>query len=154
METNEQFIKIKAHIERLIQPAAAYYGLTPTQVCVLNIIRKSGSTTVSDIFKALEFNQGNMSSLCKKLEADGFIKKTKAVEDERKCYLSLTEKAHEALSGVDTIFSCSEDDCWLSKEEFERAGEAFEVLNATAKKINERLTAFLAEKDEGSDTNA
>ena len=76
LETHEEFIRIRSGIERLMLPVIQDYGLTPTQVAVLNLIRKTDTPTVSKLFKILDFNQGNMSSLCKRLEADGFIKKT------------------------------------------------------------------------------
>ena len=148
METHEEFIRIRSGIERLMLPAAQSYGLTPTQVAVLNLIRKTEKATVSSLFKALDFNQGNMSSMCKKLEADGFIYKTKSTDDERKCYLSLTEKAEEALEGIDRVFTFSDEECWLSEEEFLRAEEAIMTLRAAAHKINDMLFETIAERND------
>lgn len=143
METHEEFIRIRSGIERLMLPAAQKYGLTPTQVAVLNLIRKTEKATVSTLFRALDFNQGNMSSLCKRLEADGFIEKTKSDEDERKTYLSLTSKGADALCGIDEVFCFSEDECWLTKEEFCEAEAAFVTLRNAARKINTMLACTL-----------
>ncbi len=147
METHEEFIRIRSGIERLMLPAAQSYGLTPTQVAVLNLIRKTEKATVSSLFKALDFNQGNMSSLCKKLEADGFISKTKSTDDERKCYLSLTDKAIEALEGIDRVFTFSDEECWLSEEEFTEAEESIATLRAVAHKINDMLADTISERN-------
>ena len=95
-ETQEEFIRIRSGIERLVSPVTQQYGLTTTQVAVLNLIRKSENATVSSLFRALDFNQGNMSSLCKKLEADGFIEKIKCHDDERKTYQGIESRTGES----------------------------------------------------------
>lgn len=139
-EANEEFIRLRAAIDRLMLPIAQQYGLTPTQVTVLNLIRKVEHPTVSKLFRTLNFNQGNMSSLCKRLEEEGFITRTKCAEDERKSYLCLTEKALEVLSHIDGLFTFTEDESWLSKEEFIAAQNALITLKETAKKINDLLS--------------
>ena len=146
-ETNEEFIRIRSGIERLIMPITQEYGLTPTQVAVLNLIRKTENATVSSLFRALDFNQGNMSSMCKKLEADGFIEKTKCPDDERKTFLSLTDKSLEALDGLDKFFSFDEGESWLTADEFHEAELAVIVLRNAARKINEKLNESLTEKN-------
>ena len=146
-ETNEEFIRIRSGIERLIMPITQEYGLTPTQVAVLNLIRKTENATVSSLFRALDFNQGNMSSMCKKLEADGFIEKTKCPDDERKTFLSLTDKSLEALDGLDKFFSFDEGESWLTADEFHEAELAVIVLRNAARKINEKLGESLNERN-------
>ena len=148
LETHEEFIRIRSGIERLMLPVIQDYGLTPTQVAVLNLIRKTDTPTVSKLFKILDFNQGNMSSLCKRLEADGFIKKTKCKNDERKSYLSLSEKGEAALLGIDSFLEFSDEESWLSHEEFEKCKEAVSVLRDAARIINERLAESVSEKTE------
>lgn len=149
LETQEEFIRIRCGVERLLLPVVQSYGLTTTQVTVLNLIKKHERITVSQLFKTLDFNQGNMSSICKKLEADGFIVKKKCQKDERKSYLALTEKALNALDGIDKFFTVDEDECWISEEELAEAEEAISVLRRAAKKINEKLAAATNEKSEG-----
>ena len=146
-ETNEEFIRVRSGIERLIMPITQEYGLTPTQVAVLNLIRKTENATVSSLFRALDFNQGNMSSMCKKLEADGFIEKTKCPDDERKTFLSLTEKSTLALEGLDKFFTFDNSESWLTAEEFHEAELAVIVLRNAARRINEKLGEAMTEKN-------
>ena len=146
-ETNEEFIRIRSGIERLITPVTQEYGLTPTQVAVLNLIRKTENATVSSLFRALDFNQGNMSSMCKKLESDGFIEKTKCPDDERKTFLSLTYKSLDALESLDKFFSFDKGESWLTADEFHEAELAVIVLRNAARKINEKLGEALIEKN-------
>lgn len=151
LETHEEFIRIRCGVERLLLPVVQSYGLTTTQVTVLNLIKKNEKTTVSQLFKTLDFNQGNMSSICKKLEADGFIVKKKCEKDERMSHLVLTKKATEALDGIDSFFNVDETDCWLSEKELLEAEEAILVLRRAAKKINEKLASAVNEKNGDSD---
>ncbi len=146
-ETNEEFIRIRSGIERLILPITQKYGLTPTQVAVLNLIKKTENATVSTLFRALDFNQGNMSSMCKKFEADGFIEKTKCPDDERKTYLTLTDKSIEVLNSLDEFFSFNDSEGWLTAEEFHAAEEAVAVLRNAAQLINQKLSEHLAERN-------
>jgi len=148
METHEEFIRLRMGIERLMLPVAQSYGLTTTQIAVLNLIRKLGKATVSTLFKSLDFNQGNMSSLCKKLENDGYIKKEKCHDDERKSYLTLTEKSFSVLESIDRLFSFTEEECWLDPDEYNAAENALSVLKETAKKINALLSASTDERNE------
>ncbi len=147
METHEEYIRIRSGIERLMLPVSQSYGLTPTQVAVLNLIKKTDNATVSKLFRTLDFNQGNMSSMCKKLEADGFIEKTKSTDDERKCFLTLTGKGETALSGIDKAFDFTPETCWLTREEVEEAEAAILILRNTANKINKMLAQHLSERN-------
>ena len=151
METQEEFIRIRSGVERLMLPVTQSYGLTPTQVAVLNLIKKNEKLTVSQLFKTLDFNQGNMSSLCKKLEADGFVTRSKCLSDERKSFLTLTEKAASALDEIDSYFSVPEEECWLTREEYKAAEEAVTVLRSAAKKINVKFAEALSKKNGEND---
>ena len=146
MEAQEEFIRIRAGIERLILPLTQSYGLTPTQASVLNIIRKNERATISDIVKTLDFNQGNMSSMCKKLESDGFIKREKSPDDERKSFLTLTDKGTRAILGIDEFFSVEEGECWITPEDFEEAKAAVEILREASRKVNEKLSGLHTEE--------
>lgn len=136
LEAQEEFIRVKGQLERFLTPLLERVGLTPMQAAVLNLIKKRENMTVTELFRTLDFNQGNMSSLCKKLEAMEYIKKTKLESDVRKTHLSLTEKGEAALSEIRRELSFEPDECWLSREELERAEEALRTLKEIAAKVN------------------
>lgn len=149
VENHLEFVKIRSAIDRLIHPITLKYGITSTQFLVLNLIRKSECATVSTLFRSLDFNQGNMSSMCKKLEADGFIEKTRCADDERKTYLTLTEKGNEALHSLDEFFNGTDNEYWIPEEEFLEAEAALTVLKNTAKKINIKLEEAIRTSQNG-----
>ena len=121
LETLEELIRMKTGIDHLMFPLTQKFSITPMQATALYIIEKNPDATVSSIFKKLDLNQGNVSSMCKKLEADGFLKKNKCPLDERRYYLSLTPKGRAALEGIEQLFSYDEENCWLTKKELEDA---------------------------------
>jgi DNA-binding MarR family transcriptional regulator len=55
--------------------------------------------TVSDLGKRLSLDSGTLTPLLKKLEADGRIKRTRDIEDERKVWIDLTDEGKQL--GID-----------------------------------------------------
>lgn len=148
LETIEELIRMKTGIDHLMFPITQKFSITPMQATALYIIEKNPHATVSSIFKKLDLNQGNVSSMCKKLEADGFILKNKCPRDERRYYLSLTEKGHETLAKIEQFFIYDEKNCWLTKEELDNALNGLAALKHAAIKVSEKLnTINESEKD-------
>lgn len=149
LETMEELIRMKTGIDHLMFPLTQKFSVTPMQATALYIIKKNPHATVSSIFKKLDLNQGNVSSMCKKLEADGFIKKNKCPRDERRHYLSLTEKGCDTLEGIEQLFNYDEDNCWLTKKELENAINGLAALKHAAHKVSEKLNSLNeSEKEE------
>lgn len=145
LETLQDFIKMRTSLDRLMTPVTQAYGLTPMQSAILNLIKQSEKPTISTLFRSFELNQGNMSSMCKKLESDGFIVKTRSQDDERCTYLSLTPKGEETIAAINSVLSYKDDECWLTKEEMKEAENAIAVIRRTLGIINEKF----AEEFEG-----
>jgi len=139
LETLQDFIKMKSSLDRLMTPITQSYGLTPMQSAILNLVKHSEKPTVSTLFRSFELNQGNMSSICKKLEADGFIKKTRSKDDERCTFLSLTEKGEAAIEGINSVFSYTDAECWLTREEMKEAENAIAVIRRTLDTVNQKF---------------
>ena len=100
--------------------------------------------------RSFELNQGNMSSMCKKLESDGFIVKTRSQDDERCTYLSLTPKGEETIAAINSVLSYKDDECCLTKEEMKEAENAIAVIRRTLGIINEKFAEEF-EKDKEKD---
>ena len=99
-EVLAEFLRLKTNLDRVLSPITAEFGLTPVQSVMLHLISRSESATVGSIFRQLDLNQGNVSSVCKKLEGDGYIVRNKSPEDERIYVISLTDKGNDALYGI------------------------------------------------------
>lgn len=75
-------------------------GLAPQQAMLLITISKNQIQTVGDICKVFEIMQANASTMCKKLEKDGFINRTRDSGDERIVKLSITEKGRQSVERI------------------------------------------------------
>ena len=101
MEENEHvsiltmFQTLKAKTARLLDHVVQAEGLTPLQACVLYHLYQQDAA-VGDISDLAVIGQANASSLCKKLEREGFLTRTRQASDRRVVILSLTPKGREA----------------------------------------------------------
>lgn len=100
LETLKSFMQLRTSINQLTQKLSKSQKLSHGAMVILFHVAYLSCPTVGSISKTLRFNQGNVSSLCKKLEEDGFLTRSKAPEDARVVILQLTPKGWEVLRGV------------------------------------------------------
>lgn len=140
LEVVTNFIQTRISFERIMTPITQRFGLTPLSSVTLNLIAHQESPTVSSIFKTLDLNQGNVSSMCKKLENDGFIQRCRCKTDERSVVLIITEKGHAALDGVErTLRAYFEDEQAVSKKDFMKALSGIEALKQIVQNVEKRV---------------
>ncbi len=78
-------------ITGLYTPALQPLGLTYTQYLVLLVLWEEAPLSVSGICGRLRLDSGTVSPLLRKLEANGWITRTRAAEDERVVMIGLTD---------------------------------------------------------------
>lgn len=93
------FQTLKQKVTRLLDPVFQAEGLTPLQARVL-LHLACRDATVGDISDASGMGQANASSLCKKLEREGFLTRSRSCPDRRVVTLSLTPKGREAVDRI------------------------------------------------------
>lgn len=93
METGQ---RLKAKVNRLIEPLAQAEGLTILQGFVLTLLER-GEMTVGALSAQTHMGQANTSTLCKKLAHAGYITRTRSPRDARTVILALTDRGREAL---------------------------------------------------------
>lgn len=96
--------QIATGVDLVFRPIVESFGLTMIQVRILFVIERSSSPTVGTIGELVGLSSGNASAMCKKLEKAGFLRRIRAVEDERYVKLSLTGKGKETLEQIDRLF--------------------------------------------------
>lgn len=88
-------VELNKKIEKVRDQVVKKVGLSKIQALVLiNIYNNNKNNiecSVKHIVEEFEANQGNTSSLLKRMESSGLIEKVKAKDDERKVNLVLTE---------------------------------------------------------------
>jgi DNA-binding MarR family transcriptional regulator len=85
-----------------VKPIVEIHGLTTLQSRVLIAINEFEEPTVGNVSKIIDMSSPNASNLCKKLERDGFIRRTRSSRDERVVVLKLTEKGEKTLHQINT----------------------------------------------------
>lgn len=75
----------------LYRPMLEDLGLTYPQYLVLSLLWEQDGQTVRDLGRALDLDSGTLSPLLKRLEAAGLVQRRRAVDDERRVNIQLTE---------------------------------------------------------------
>jgi DNA-binding MarR family transcriptional regulator len=75
-------------------------GLTYPQYLVLLVLWESGATSVTGLGARVHLDSGTLSPLLRRLEASGFITRSRLATDERSVLVELTQKAGDLRSKV------------------------------------------------------
>ena len=95
---------------RLYRPLLAPLGLTYPQYLVMLVLWEADGVSVGEVGKRLGLDTGTLTPLLKRLEAGGFVTRTRDKSDERRVTIGLTAKGialkSQALSIPEAI-SCA-----------------------------------------------
>ena len=72
------------------RPLLDRIGLTYPQYLVMLVLWERGNTTVTGIGQALQLETGTLSPLLQRLEALGFVRRTRQLDDKRSVLVALT----------------------------------------------------------------
>ncbi len=105
---------LRMRTSRLTDAVTQGSGFTPLQACILLLLAGGApEITIGDIVQQTGIGQANASVLCKKLETDGYLIRTRSEKDRRMVLLTLTEKGQEMaaryLETMDRMFAYLED---------------------------------------------
>ena len=76
------------------RPLLDTIGLTYPQYLVMLVLWERGDTTVTGIGQALQLETGTLSPLLQRLEALGFVRRTRQLDDQRSVLVALTPAGH------------------------------------------------------------
>lgn len=100
------------HLERL--------DLTYTQYLAMLALWQHGQLTVSGLGELMRLDSGTLTPLLKKLEAKGYVVRTRSLEDERRVSVALTEQgaklkqaAAKAQASIQAELDMDEEDAKL-----------------------------------------
>lgn len=123
--------KINEGMNSFLSGMGAPYGLSAMQVRILLEIDPEGTMTVGAIAQEVMAAGANVSTMCKKLEQLGYIKRSRDELDERIVRIGLTELGMRAVKEIDQHF----DEKIMSalgkapKEKYESVMSAIKVLD-------------------------
>ncbi|MBR3264366.1 MAG: MarR family transcriptional regulator, partial [Erysipelotrichaceae bacterium] len=83
------------NVINLYTPHLKPLGLTYTQYIVFLVLWEQDGLTVSEIGERLMLDNGTLSPLLKKMEAEGYIERKRSRNDERIVEVTLTQKGRQ-----------------------------------------------------------
>ncbi len=89
-------LKIANMLGEFYQP----FGVTPVQATILLALESDGPQKISDVAKHLNMTPSNLSMICRRLERDGFLSRSRDERDQRVVRLKLTERASQVMCAV------------------------------------------------------
>lgn len=96
--------RISEYMDSMFRPISEQYGLTHMQ---MRILMELGSAqdppTVGHLGRTVGMTSGNMSSMCKRLEQEGFLIRFRDLQDERVVKIALSEKGRETIREIDRL---------------------------------------------------
>ena len=96
-------------VTRAYRPLLEPLGLTYPQYLVMLALWEQAPRTVKALGQALELDSGTLTPLLKRLEAAGFVTRTRDAEDERRVQIALTqagETLREKAGEVPMALAC------------------------------------------------
>jgi len=104
-------------------------------VRILQMIQKEDEVTVRDIAELLNISQNTASEHIKKLERNGWVKKERAIEDQRKVNLHLTAEGFHILKKNTELDDEKLQNALnqLSEEQQQTILQAFRLLSEVSK---------------------
>jgi MarR family transcriptional regulator, organic hydroperoxide resistance regulator len=112
------------------RPMLDALGLTYPQFLVLLVLWERGDTSVTGIGNALQLETGTLSPLLKRLEATGFITRTRQAEDERSVVVGLTEAGRAVEERVAAVQNEVSDATGLTESEIVALRATLRALTA------------------------
>lgn len=100
MELIRVFMHLKNNIMDIFTPVTNKYGLNLRDAMVLYAISERNDLTVGDAYKSMNLNQGNFSTMCKKMEEKGYLIRRRDKRDQRTVILENTHKGEETLNQI------------------------------------------------------
>jgi len=115
---------------RCYAPLLEPYNLTYTHYIAMMVIWEKGEVTVSDLGKTLYLDSGTLTPVLKKLEANGYVRRTRKADDERCVIVSPTEEGWKLQERVSGVPACVAGRVSLTPEE---AGTLYSLLGKMLK---------------------
>ena len=134
--------KIAYSSDQAFNSVGARYGISIMQIRLLMELHTSGRHTVGSLAGVTCMAGANISSMCKRLEKQGFLQKKRDTKDERVVLIELTEKGEKAITDIDRYIN--ERIAMFTAHE---NAEIFETIIDGMEKLNLLLQSIAADKE-------
>ncbi len=122
---------------RIVDPICQKNGLTGQQMRVLLALDEQSDQSVGDLSASVAILRTNIAAVCRKLEEEQFIQRSRTGQDKRYVTVRLTDRGRAALDQVRADFNTRYRKAFASepKETFETILRGIEALQAFLKKF-------------------
>ncbi|PRY80369.1 DNA-binding MarR family transcriptional regulator [Yoonia maritima] len=117
-------------IGRLYKPLLTQFGVTYPQYLVLMSLWEKDGQTVGEIGALLGLESSTLTPLIKRLATAGLVTRLRAVEDERRVHISLTDKGRDMANSRDQMAECLVGAAGLTLQEFGQLRELLRKLRS------------------------
>jgi DNA-binding MarR family transcriptional regulator len=93
----KSYYDFKYSLFKVIDSLCKVEKLTAMQAMMLFMLKSEGAISVGSLSSLFNMTQSNASALCKKLEKDGLIERSRSKSDERTVLITLSEKGEQML---------------------------------------------------------
>ena len=125
--------RISECMDGMFRPISEQYGLTHMQMRILmELWSAEDSPTIGQLGRTLGMTSGNMSSMCKRLEQEGFLLRVRDLQDERMVKIALSEKGKDTVRAIDRLVEEKYASCLerLGRERMEQVAENLREIDA------------------------
>jgi len=110
------------------------YGITVIQLRILMEINRNGSHTIGTLADAVNMAGANISTMCKKLEKQGVVKRIRDKSDERVVRIELTDLGENLIQEIDHYVEEK-----ISRALSDESDKTFQIITAGMEQINSLL---------------
>ncbi|MGA7724781.1 MAG: MarR family transcriptional regulator [Opitutaceae bacterium] len=125
-------------IQRTYKPLLDELGITYPQYLLLNVLWEEDHLTVGDIGKRLGIESSTLTPLLKRLQAAGFVERTRNPSDERQVFVELTKRSKAIKERASCLGPAVFGDAGIAVERIYRIRDEVEALRDA---LNAKLAA-------------
>ncbi|MCG2907535.1 MAG: MarR family transcriptional regulator [Sulfolobales archaeon] len=100
LEPWEMLLKSYKLMRKILQEEAVREGLTFNETSLLFFVNANGKANVTTLAKYLDVSKSSVVEMIDKLVRNGFLERTKDVEDRRVTYVTITDRGRAVLETV------------------------------------------------------
>lgn len=95
---------VNENLEALFRPVSEAHKLTLMQLRILMHVDRREKIAIGQLSRMVPMAATNLSTACRKLEQEGYIKRTRNQQDERIVWVDLTQKGKETILQMNQLF--------------------------------------------------
>ena len=104
VNNNNEFLSIMRFAQTLVTesftPVCKQYGISTQQMKILSALYHKKNQTVGELSQSTQILRINITSVCKKMEKDGYLVSSRSLMDERVVRVSLTDKGTKIMETI------------------------------------------------------